>query len=89
LHLGEVLGSQKRCRVNNVTRRPAVINQSRKNPGYINLPVPGFIIFDNRRIVQQGVFVSVIRQNFIPRAIGNNVGPAGRAALARITGVRP
>jgi hypothetical protein len=25
--------------------------------------------------------------DFIPRAIGNNVGPAGRAALARIEGV--
>jgi hypothetical protein len=25
--------------------------------------------------------------DFIPRAIGNNVGPDGRAALARIEGV--
>ncbi len=34
-------------------------------------------------------FTGAVDFDFIPRAIGNNVGPAGRVALARITGVRP
>lgn len=32
-------------------------------------------------------FTRAVDFDFIPRAIGNNVGPDGRAALARIEGV--
>jgi hypothetical protein len=34
-------------------------------------------------------YAGAVDFDFIPRIIGNNVGPAGRAALARIVGVRP
>lgn len=34
-------------------------------------------------------YTGAVDFDFIPRAIGNNVGPAGRAALARIAGLQP